>query len=394
MTLLTLFLVETFILISPSASGQSCGGTLSSMTYDTTVNGSGNTGFDYSVPQFPLSTSTLYAVTVRSIVTVSFAVTIQNNTGAVANAKVQLFRNDDIESAALADAANGENNDFNNSVYLGSAYSDPGMAAGAIASFGPSNVISNNSIIVDSLDTNQGTLPQSNWVGSGKNTFQYTPETGPNASPSGIHINSYSTSDQVTFSVTYYYCNPGTLSTSLLSFTAVKQNDQMVQLAWSTADEEAGRTYQIQVSTDGTDYSTFTSVASNPASTDASYSYNYPIQPNATGKLYFRLEIVDNTGFTTYSTIAIVNLTAPGSADFSIYPNPPQDFVNLTLPGDNRSWQIDIISADGSLIQRNYYYNNSNPRVNFSRKLTSGAYFVRANNLESGDRHTGSFIIP
>ena len=110
--------------------------------------------------------------------------------------------------------------------------------------------------------------------------------------------------------------------------------------------------------------------------------------------MYFRLAIVDNNGFTTYSTVSIVNLGDAGPAGFSIYPNPPQDFINLTLPGDNRSWQIDLVSADGSLIQRNYYYNNSNPRINFNRKLTSGAYFVRATNLQSGDQHTGSFIIP
>jgi len=167
-----------------------------------------------------------------------------------------------------------------------------------------------------------------------------------------------------------------------------------VQLAWSSTNEQTGRNYKTQVSTDGTDYSVFGSVPSNPIAGDPSYTYSYPIPPNATGKLYFRLEIVDNNGITTYSPIAIVNLGDPGTASFSIYPNPPQDFVNLTLPGDNRSWQVDILSAVGNLVQRSYFYNNSNPRVNFNRKLASGAYFVRASNMQTGDQHTGSFIIP
>jgi hypothetical protein len=384
-----LILVQTFILVPPSASAQSCVGTLQSMTYDTTVMTNGNTGFNYTIPQFPVSSSTLYAVTLRSTVTVNLAVTIQNNTGAVANAKVPVLRNDDIESSALPGSG-----DFNNTVIVNPAYSDPGMANGAIASFGPSNIITNNSIIVDSLSTGAGTLSQPSWVGAGSNTFAYTPETALNASPNGIRINSSTISDKISFSITYYYCNPGTLATDLLSFTAVKQNDQTVQLGWSTTNEQTGRTYEVQVSTDGTDYSVFTSVASNPAFNDASYSYSYPIPPNATGRLYFRLAIVDNNGFTTYSTVSIVNLGDAGPAGFSIYPNPPQDFINLILPGDNRSWQIDLVSADGSLIQRNYYYNNSNPRINFNRKLTSGAYFVRATNLQSGGQHTGSFIIP
>ncbi len=233
--------------------------------------------------------------------------------------------------------------------------------------------------------------PGNGFTGNGNISLTYSSTTIPVTTPSGVQ-NTYTLSDNIHFMWTYYYCNPGTLAADLLSFTAVRQG-QTALLGWNTTNEQAGRTYHVQVSTDGSTFSDYAAVASEPVNTDASYTYSYPIDPTATGKLYFRLRIADVVGADHYSSICIINLNAAGPGGFTIFPNPPTDFINLMLPGDNRSWQVDIISADGNLVQRNVFTNVSLAHVNFNRKLASGAYFVRATNALNGENHTGSFVI-
>jgi hypothetical protein len=136
------------------------------------------------------------------------------------------------------------------------------------------------------------------------------------------------------------------------------------------------------------------SVQSDPVNTNANYTYNYPVSPTATGRLFFRLRMVDNNGAITFSSICLVNLNGSNTTAFSIYPNPATDFINLVLPGGNQSWSVDIIAADGNLIQRNVFSNTALGRVDFTRKLARGTYFVRATNTASGEQHGGSFVIP
>ncbi len=59
-------------LTSSRLEAQTCAGTLGSITYDTVFTSTdGNDVYNWNVPQFPVSSLTLYAVTVRSIVTLN-----------------------------------------------------------------------------------------------------------------------------------------------------------------------------------------------------------------------------------------------------------------------------------------------------------------------------------
>lgn len=163
----------------------------------------------------------------------------------------------------------------------------------------------------------------------------------------------------------------------------------------STANETPGRMYTVQTSYgNGTDFTDLTTLPAIGSGTEATYSHVYKIKPTDKGQLYFRLKMVDAGGAVAYSPMRIINLaTGATSANFSIYPNPPTNFIQVSLPGQSGNWQIDILAADGNVVQRNSYFSTSLVQVNFNRKLAPGTYFVRAVNLLSGDQHTGSFVI-
>ncbi len=196
--------------------------------------------------------------------------------------------------------------------------------------------------------------------------------------------------------MTYYYCSPGVLANDVLSFTAVKQNAGTVLLGWNTTNEQAGRQYDIQVSNDGSNFADYATVDSDPVANAASYTYPYPVDPTLSGRLYFRLRIVDESGAGSFSVIRIIDLDRgmqPVKNGFYLYPNPTIDFITINIPGGLQPWQVEIIAADGRVVQRNRFSNTNTPRIIFTHKLAAGTYFVRAVSPVSNGHYTRSFVV-
>ena len=98
-----------------------------------------------------------------------------------------------------------------------------------------------------------------------------------------------------------------TLPLNFLSFTAGLNGGRQVDLAWRTSDEVNVNHFTIQHSTDG---NTFTPIGQVNAGSASGYTF---IDVNAVaGNNYYRIESVDDDGYTQYSTIALVSV--PGSA--------------------------------------------------------------------------------
>ncbi|MBS1661720.1 MAG: discoidin domain-containing protein [Bacteroidetes bacterium] len=136
-----------------------------------------------------------------------------------------------------------------------------------------------------------------------------------------------------------------TLPVKLTDFTAVANNNQRVQLAWTTAQEFNNSYFNIERSTDGTHYSTIGKVpgagnSSNPI--HYSWTDTFP----STGKNYYRLKQVDIDGRSEYSPIATATITGAGG-QLSIYPNPARETVNLVNPSGLLIRDIRIFNLSG-----------------------------------------------
>ncbi len=256
----------------------------------------------------------------------------------------------------------------------------------------PSQTVFNNNHIISYSDNDAGDLTGIFQGGADLN-ISYTSTTFINNVPNTVTQTS-SSDDNLTFTITYNFCNPVVLSANILTFTAVRDGASGV-LNWITANEQEGRRYDIEVSTDGNIYTIVGSKPSDPVNSETAYTYTYSIPREARGKLYFRLQQVETNGMASFSPVRTIDLGTPsaGGGEFSIYPNPPSDFINLTMPGDNQDWQVDIISADGSLVQRNFYRNSNTVNVSFVRRLAAGTYFARAVSPLSGKSYAASFLV-
>jgi len=256
---------------------------------------------------------------------------------------------------------------------------------------GPSTVYTNYQMSYDSLTTSSSDLNY--FVGSGTANLVYI-----NSATVSINNTIVSQTPSLalseTISLTYYYCYTGPLAVNLLNFTATLQNPQSVLLNWLTTDEVAGEKYVVQVSTgNGTDFTNVDTVSVDGVAGNGAYAYEYAVPPTDKGNLYFRLEILEPTGVTSYSPMRIINLGNGSITSFSIYPNPPNTFINLSFPGNNQNWDVQIFAANGDLVQQNYFSNTNLATVNFNHKMAAGAYFVRAIGPQTNTHYSGSFII-
>ncbi|GAB3875902.1 hypothetical protein GCM10028824_32540 [Hymenobacter segetis] len=113
------------------------------------------------------------------------------------------------------------------------------------------------------------------------------------------------------------------LPVRLMAFDAKRiGNDALV--TWQTASEENSKGYEVQVSTNGTEYRTLSYVPSASPNTTQVTNYSYvDKEANKSGKRYYRLHQMDLDGKDAFFAPTVVSFDgkAPASS-FVAYPNP------------------------------------------------------------------------
>ena len=374
--------------IGPLRSAAQCGlNPVHSVTYAATLNGVGNNTYVInSLPQFPPASGTLLSAAVSSHNTATSTLVLTNTVASPQDIFPSFSRSDIIKLNGTTLGAPGGAG-FNG---YPETMLNPSGSAGDNATLPTQTVLNNTQDYYDSVKNSNPVF--SSFSGVGNLSFTYRSVTFPGGIPTGVTSN-YNISETITFAVTYYYCAI-VLSTNILTFTATRENDHAVQLSWISSNEEAGSRYDEEVSNDGSDFNTFASKQANANHLDASYTDIYSIPPGTTGKLYFRLKIVNTDGTLNYSAVKIIDLNGAPATGFHIYPDPPDaGFVNVVFGTAGSDWQVDIFAANGSLVQRNYFYNSATARVDFRNTMSSGAYFLRATDQQTGKNYTASFLI-
>jgi len=157
------------------------------------------------------------------------------------------------------------------------------------------------------------------------------------------------------------------LPVKVLSFTAIKQQDQL-KLLWHVANEINLKQYEVEYSTNG---SSFTSAGIVLANKQA--AYNFSFHSNIAQQYYFRLKLVDIDGSFSYSNIIIV--TNSHKSIVKISPNPASTTVQFSVNEFKPNTIIQILNAAGKIVDKVQLFNNI-VQYNCS-KLFSGTYTVQ-----------------
>src|SRR5882724_4448114 len=201
------------------------------------------------------------------------------------------------------------------------------------------------------------------------------------------------------FKLTYYICPAVALATSIRNFTAV-QNGDAILLQWITDNEQNNSTYEIQVSTDGKNFSPLGEAESDPATTGSSAKYQYQYHPDQAdlGKYWFRIKEVNAAGKVSYSAILMVRPggSGDGPISYQAYPNPATNSLIFQFNSNQTGrYILELVNTAGQIVQQKAVTltGTSQIRLDLSPHPPKGLYYLRTQDLTHGLHYTTKVLI-
>ena len=168
---------------------------------------------------------------------------------------------------------------------------------------------------------------------------------------------------------------------------AIPTADKSVTVSWTAEDEINVDRYEIERSSNGSNFETIGKVTRQSAG-NRYYQYQDKQAP-ANSTSFYRIRAVDTDGRKTYSPILKTSTAVMSAALFTVFPNPVQGTqLNIrmqdTKPGD---YQLRMLSNTGQVVYTGKFritQNDQTVAVSLVTPLTAGIYTIAASN-ESGE---------
>jgi Secretion system C-terminal sorting domain len=173
---------------------------------------------------------------------------------------------------------------------------------------------------------------------------------------------------------TIFAASPSTtpLPVKILTFTGTKTQNSHY-LTWTTATEQNAATFEIETSTDGSNFKNIGSVAAFGNSTTVK-KYDFYTKNYRQGANYYRLKMIDVDGSFEYSNVILLNENDEKN-NVVAYPNPNINGI-FTLTGEFDNEKTVVINVLGQRIDASI----SNNILDLS-KMPSGIYFLKIESL-------------
>lgn len=147
-----------------------------------------------------------------------------------------------------------------------------------------------------------------------------------------------------------------------------------VELVWATTYEENVSHFELEYSTNSTEWKSLAKVmANNESSNQYSYSDRIPFS----GNRYYRIKQVDADNKFSYSKVEKV--TRASNSEVTFYPNPCTMNLNI-ISSDDASYEVEVYSLDGKVVL-NSSINSGSEKLDVSN-LKSGIYFIKLFNKD------------
>ena len=178
------------------------------------------------------------------------------------------------------------------------------------------------------------------------------------------------------------YPDMAVMPVTLQSFTTTLNNNNEVNVNWTTATQNNVSHFEVQRSIDGKNFSEAGLVFSDGNSTKAiNYSLTDNISSIKANLIYYRLCTVDLDGKLQYSDIRTIRISQTADQNISIvtYPNPVTNQLRVTIPStwQDKSVSYELYNAYGQLSKRVEEGSSSQTETINVSKLTTGMYIVK-----------------
>ena len=180
----------------------------------------------------------------------------------------------------------------------------------------------------------------------------------------------------VSFHFEYCTCPSSALPLYVYDFAVEKTASDKAQLSWKGSDDPArDYHYEIQMSHDGSNFSTIQIMAKNFSA--GSYKYIYAAGISKNPKYYFRIKQVYSNGYPRFSEARSVELENSNQPKINIYPNPSDGVVGIKFVNTNSGKFIVQISNTQGQTVFSGELEASGEGVNYVTTLQRGMYWLR-----------------
>ena len=153
---------------------------------------------------------------------------------------------------------------------------------------------------------------------------------------------------------------------------------RLLRFPWQTASEQDLQQFEVEYSTDGTNFQNIGNVAAGNSTNGATYHFEHTIAFTAT--IYYRLKIVSIGGHFEYSTIISVNPEVLPNGIF-IYPSLVTDGI-MVLHLNEPFNLLELISTNGSIVLKQDISGQTG-RIDIPvPALATGLYIARFKNIQ------------
>jgi hypothetical protein len=163
------------------------------------------------------------------------------------------------------------------------------------------------------------------------------------------------------------------LPVTLLKFAGELKENKVV-LNWSTASEHNSKDFEIEKSTDGSD---FYLIGKMKAAGNSNNLLNYKFEdPEVEASNFYRIRMNDLNGQTKLSTVVMVNGEDAGQS-LTLLKNPFDRAIKIKLGKIALHMKLQLISIDGKIISEKTFYGTNQVQWQ-PQGITNGLYILRA----------------
>lgn len=180
----------------------------------------------------------------------------------------------------------------------------------------------------------------------------------------------------------FTYPSQVTLPVDIISFNAMLEGSNKVNLAWVTSTEKNVSHYVVEKSLDGKEFSQAGIVFSFGNTQDKmTYTFTDKVSGATNSVIYYRIRTVNIDSKTQFSIIRLIRFDKENATNIAVttYPNPATSDLRVTIPAkwQNKKVSYELIANNGRLTLRAESGNSSQTETINVSNLTAGVYMVK-----------------
>lgn len=170
--------------------------------------------------------------------------------------------------------------------------------------------------------------------------------------------------------------NTGVLPVRFMGFQ-VMTGSAHTELSWYVADNEGGKQFEVQRSTDGKEFSTMAVVFPTIKAGNEKYIYNDAIPK---GRTWYRIKLTDHNNQVSYTNTMAVGNSIENTRTLSLNQNPVESYLSFQYHSpENTMATVNIYNTSGALMysQRTNLTKDANSvAINLDGKIFTGLYIL------------------